>query len=117
MDSLARLSLAAVIVGATGQNLPSPNCALNGLGCPPPAWTPTYNLTQSTVIQPEGSVGGGFFTANHTWGLISLDWTIAQGVWGAGGPANATCEATLAQNCAALKAAGKASRCFIYHNT
>ena len=31
--------------------LPSPTCALNGVPCPPPTWEPTWNLTQSTVIQ------------------------------------------------------------------
>ncbi len=33
---------------------PSPTCSKNGVPCPPPTWTPTWNLTKSTVIQPGG---------------------------------------------------------------
>ena len=49
---------------------PSPTCALSGV-CKPPTWVPTWNLTQSTVIQPSSA---SWFEPNHTWGLISLDW-------------------------------------------
>ena len=93
----------------------SPNCALNGLSCPPPRWTPTWNLTQSTVIQPGHTVG--YFMPEHTWGLVSLDWSVARGTWFTGNTSNTTCEAVLRENCRLLKAAGKATRCFGYHNT
>ena len=91
--------------------LPSPTCALNGEPCPPPTWTPTWNLTQSTVIQPSGS---GFFKPSHPWGLISLDWSVASSIWFTGNTSNSTGEATSRMGCALLKAAGLAHRCFIY---
>lgn len=88
----------------------SPTCALNGNPCPPPLWTPNYNLTESTVIQPSSA---GYFMPNHTWGLISLDWSVARSVWFTGNISNTTCEATSVEGCRRLKAAGKATRCFI----
>jgi Galactose binding lectin domain len=33
---------------------PSPTCSKNGVPCPPPTWTPTWNLTKSTKA-PVGS--------------------------------------------------------------
>lgn len=52
----------------------------------------------------------------HPWGLISLDWSVASAVWYKGNRSNTTCEETSRTGCAMLKAAGKAHRCFIYHN-
>jgi hypothetical protein len=63
---------------------PSPTCALNGLPCAPPQWEPSWNLTQSTVIQPSGDY---FFSPSHPWGLISLDWAS----FGANQPAHHFC--------------------------
>jgi hypothetical protein len=103
------LALAAASAPPPPPPPPSPSCALNGLPCAPPRWAPTWNLTQSTVIQPGHTAG--FFSPNHTWGLVSLDWSVARGTWFTGNASNSTCEATLRSNCAALKAAGKAARC------
>lgn len=89
---------------------PSPTCALNGLPCPLPQWEPTWNLTQSTLIQPGGA---NYFMPAHPWGLISLDWSVASAVWYKGNRSNTTCEETSRTGCAMLKAAGKAHRCFI----
>ena len=116
---LSRLCAALSLGCALSQSNLSPNCAINGLPCAPPSWGFTYNLTQSTVIQPGASAGPGFFMPNHTYGLISLDWSVAQGVWfpNASNTNTTTCEATLRENCRLLKAAGKATRCFGYHNT
>lgn len=44
----------------------------------PPTWKPNWNLTESTTIQPSGN---DFFAPDHTWGLISLDWSVARGIW------------------------------------
>ena len=53
--------------------------AAAGQTFPPPRWAPTWNLTLSTVINP--GITDGFFAPHHSWGLISPDWSIAQGVW------------------------------------
>jgi hypothetical protein len=97
----------------TSLSLPSPTCALNGVPCPPPTWSPTWNLTQSTIIQPSSN---SFFLPNHTFGLISLDWTVARSIWFQGNTKNTTCEATSITGCKMLKDAGLTTRCFIYHN-
>jgi hypothetical protein len=88
---------------------PSPTCALDGY-CAPPTWTPTWNLTQSTVIQPSSP---SWFMPSHPWGLISLDWSVNRQTWFTGNTSNSTCEATSTENCRRLKAAGLAHRCFI----
>jgi hypothetical protein len=92
----------------------SPTCALNGVPCPTPTWTPTWNLTQSTIIQPSSP---SYFMPNHSWGLISLDWTVADSIWYQGDTQNTSCEATSITGCKMLKEAGLATRCFIYHNS
>jgi len=77
--------------------------------CPPPLWEPTWNLTQSTVIQPWCNVNnrnGTIFDPAHPWGLISL----------ASDCAASQEEAATVPICAKLKAEGKATRCFMYHN-
>lgn len=79
----------------------------------PPPWTPNWNLTESTTIQPSGDT---YFMPNHTWGLVSLDWSVARSVWFANGRNHTDCEAVSTEGCRRLKAAGKATRCFIYHN-
>jgi hypothetical protein len=109
------LALALALISAAAQAPPSPSCALNGLPCAPPRWAPTWNLTQSTVIQTGHT--SGYFMPEHTWGLVSLDWSVARGTWFTGNTSNTTCEATLRANCGLLKAAGKATRCFGYHNS
>ena len=70
------------------------------------------------MIQPgnAGCPGGGYFAPVHPWGLVSLDWSSAHSVWFRGNTSNTTCEATSVTNCAQLKAAGLAHRCFIYHS-
>ena len=78
-----------------------------------PTWQPNWNLTESTVIQPSSN---DYFDPVHPWGLISLDWSVARSIWSAPGRANSTCEAVSREGCRRLKASGKATRCFIYHN-
>lgn len=53
---------------------------------------------------------------NHTWGLISLDWSVARAIWFKNGKNKTNNEAVSTKGCQMLKAAGKASKCFIYHN-
>ena len=96
--------------------LPNPTCALNRQPCPVPSgWAEkaTWNLTQSSVIQPSSS---DYFTPKHPWGLVSLDWSVAVNQWFKGNTSNTTCEATSVRGCKMLKQQGLAHRCFIYHN-
>ena len=65
------------------------------------------------MVQPSSV---GFWDTNHTWGLVSIDWTVARDVWFAQGRGHQDCEATSIEGCRRLKVANKATRCFIYHN-
>ena len=84
--------------------LPAPSCAVNGLPCPvPDGWAEdpaVWNLTQSTAIQPSSS---GYFIPTHPWGLISLDWSVANRIWYQGNTSNTTCEAVSTAGCQLLK--------------
>ena len=108
-------ALASLLLASCTAAQVSPNCAINGLFCPPPLWAPTWNLSQSTVIETGHTAS--FFEPAHAWGLISLDWSVARGTWFTGNASNSTCEATLAENCRRLKQAGKAVRCSAYRNS
>ena len=77
---------------------------------PPPTWKPNWNLTESTTIQPSGNT---YFMPTHPWGLISLDWSVARGIWFANGRNKTNCEEVSANGCRKLKAAGLAAKCFI----
>jgi hypothetical protein len=65
------------------------SCATAGApaapACPPPLWTPTWQLNRSTLCNAAGggSDGEGFLNATQAarFGLICLDWAVAQGVW------------------------------------
>ena len=67
-------------------------------------------LTESTTIQPSGNT---YFMPTHPWGLISLDWSVARGIWFANGRNKTNCEEVSTNGCRKLKAAGLAAKCFI----
>lgn len=79
-----------------------------------PLWKPNWNLTESTVIEPSSP--SGYFAPNHTFGLVSLDGNVGRAVYVANGKAHSNQTAVAVDNCRVLKAAGKASKCFIYFN-
>ena len=79
-----------------------------------PAWKPNWNLTESTVIEP--SYPAGYFSPNHTFGLVSLDFSTASSIWFANGANASNATATSVEGCRRLKASGRAARCFVYMN-
>lgn len=103
---------------------PSPSCMLNGEPCPLPGWAPDWSLRNSTAMMAEHWIWAGPVKPIHHWGLLSIDHGCNRGGkqgptnhgWNRLGPAQATCEATSAANCLALKEAGLVTRCGIYHN-
>jgi hypothetical protein len=97
------------------ESQPTASCATNGTRCPPPNWSPVWNLSLSTICQPGG---GTYFVppVNEPWGLISLDWSVAKSVWDKNGLHNGTIEATSRTGCAMIKAVSPMTKCFIYHN-
>ena len=104
---------------------------------PPPNWAPNWNLTEASVCQPGGgnanrynqTAGPGHYwmpADGHIWGLVQIDSSIAACRLGSRADpdfsrphprSNETfCEASTRENCRLLKAAGKATRCLLYHN-
>lgn len=88
--------------------------------CPAPTWAPVWALNRSTICQPGADAGAGWLDAAAAarWGLVSLDWSIANAVWrGSGSPANMTGAATLVEQCRRIKAVDATTKCFVYRNT
>jgi hypothetical protein len=106
--------------GPGGAQLPLlPSCATtNGAPpCPLPVWEPTYQLNRSTIAQPGNTEGYLNATEAGRWGLLSLDWSIANGIWNTGNRSNATGAATLVEQCRQIKAVNPLTKCFVYRNT
>ena len=108
---------------------PSPSCMLSGNAsfdasttpaphpCPVPTdWVVDWSVLNSTAGMSTDPAG--FYPpANQPFGLITLDWQSNRETWLVkDDPNKATCEAALSANCVALKKAGTARRCTIYHN-
>ena len=88
--------------------------------CPAPTWAPVWALNRSTICQPGANVGDSWLdeTAASKWGLVSLDWSVANGVWrGNGNVSNMTGAATLVEQCRRIKAVDATTKCFVYRNT
>jgi len=51
--------------------------------CPLPTWAPVWALNRSTICQPGADDGASWLDAAAAarFGLISLDWSVANGVW------------------------------------
>jgi hypothetical protein len=96
-----------------------PSCATqNGAPpCPLPAapWQPTWELSRSTICQPGNVADWLNATQAASFGLISLDWSIAYEQWRPKGtPCNATTgAATLVEQCRRIKAVNPTTKCFV----
>jgi hypothetical protein len=101
-----------------------PSCAMayGAPPCPLPAapWARTWALNRSTICQPGNSAGWLDAQAAARFGLVSLDWSIASGVWRPqpGAPCSATTgAATLVEQCRRIKAVDPTTKCFVYRNS
>lgn len=122
---LKSLAVAATCSGAPGGGsaLPVvPPCSMTQgtPPCPTPNWPPVWAINRSTMAQPGGNDGDGWLDAAAAarFGLISLDWSVANGVWrGNGDVKNMTGAATLVEQCRRIKAVDPTTKCFVYRNT
>jgi len=73
-------------------------------------------LTLSTICQPGDTSDYWLPPVQQPWGLVSLDWSIANGIWRNKNMSLSTVEATSIENCRRIKAQAPTTRCFIYHN-
>lgn len=102
------------------------SCATAGApdapACPPPTWAPTWQLNRSTLCNAAGggSDGDGFLNATQAarFGLVCLDWAVAQGVWNPPGATkyNMTGGSTLVEQCRRILAADPTTKCMVYRN-
>jgi hypothetical protein len=103
----------------------APSCATQDGAppCPLPAapWQRTWALSKSIICQPGNTQGFLVAADAARFGLVSLDWSIAGGVWRPGGasqPCNSTTgAAALVEQCRQMKAADPTVKCFVYRNT
>ena len=118
---------------ATHAACPAPRCTWSSGGhCedPPPAtekcftpkWTPTYNMSESTVIMPcnynELMSNGPMWPTIREFGLISIDWSNSKKDWISTTPM--TCEENLVKQAKLIKTGnplGKAQKVWVYRNT
>jgi hypothetical protein len=90
--------------------------------CLTPKWTPTYNMSLSTVIMPcnyqELMSDGPFWPTIREFGLISIDWSNSKSEWVNTDPM--TCEENLVKQAQLIKAnnpLGAAQKVWVYRNT
>ena len=78
-----------------------------------PLWPPTYNMRDSTIIQPCNM--SGFLNATHysQFGAVSIDWSNAKQLWV---QPPMSCEEKLVEQAALLKAARPGVRVMGYRN-
>jgi hypothetical protein len=117
------LAISATCAAGSGTANGGASCAVNGTACPLPnaaLWPAQWNLTLSTAVEPGRDVAPNYFnfSAQQPWGLVSLDNSAAEQVWG---PNNRNrndtmVEATLSENCRRIKAVSPGTRCLLYHN-
>jgi len=93
-----------------------------GAPCPAPGWAPTWQLNRSTLCMPGagGTNGDGFLDAAAAarFGIVCLDWAVAQAVWNPPGTSkfNMTGGSTLVEQCRAIKAVDGSTKCMVYRN-
>lgn len=99
--------------GAAAASCGAPCCSNEGLSGRFPIWPSTYNMQDSTIIQPCNT--SGWLDAAHfsQFGLVSIDWSNAKQLWVV---PPMSCEELLVEQAARLKAARPAVRVMGYRN-
>jgi len=79
-----------------------------------PKWPPTYNMSQSTIIQPCNY--SGYFSPEFSgkWAIISYDWSNAKQMWANQKPMN--CEDMLLKQAQATKQYSNTNHVWVYRN-
>eukprot|EP01051_Picozoa_sp_SAG22_P011968 SAG22_NODE_1201_length_5182_cov_3.788904_5_plen_237_part_00 len=88
-------------------------------GPPPlvPKWTPTFNMSESTVIMPCNYTGLYDYDAYPDlakFGLVDYDWSNAKKTWANQSPMDA--DGMLVKQAARNKAANPSAKVFVYRN-
>lgn len=79
-----------------------------------PPWAPTYDMRLSSAAMPCNYSGFFDVPTAAQWGLADFDWSNAKLVWVNDKPMD--CEALLARQAEAVKAASPSTRIFVYRN-
>ena len=97
----------------------SPACVLANAPCPLPPWEPTWILNRSTMLMTCNNTGLIDPVAASRFGVITLDWTSGDGVWGNTTnflPRDAPCGLVLLEQAAQIKAVQPSTRVMVYRN-
>eukprot|EP00035_Acanthoeca_spectabilis_P015689 m.315705 g.315705 ORF g.315705 m.315705 type:complete len:244 (+) comp16413_c0_seq35:2843-3574(+) len=87
---------------------PKPNAA---------KWTPTYNMSESTVVMPCNYTGLYDYNAYPElakFGLVDYDWANAKSTWANQSPMD--CDGMLVEQAARNKAQNPSAKVFVYRN-
>lgn len=86
----------------------------SALGAVPSGYTPTWNLSRSTIAMPCNYET--FFDVQLTakFGLVSFDWSNAKALWANARPMN--CEELLVEQAAMVKAVNPDTHVWVYRN-
>jgi hypothetical protein len=82
-----------------------------------PKWTPTYNMSLSTILQPcnySGLYDYDAYPSLARFGVVDFDWSNAKRTWINHSPMD--CDAMLAEQAARNTAKNPAARVFVYRN-
>eukprot|EP00038_Savillea_parva_P031914 m.91837 g.91837 ORF g.91837 m.91837 type:complete len:426 (+) comp9929_c0_seq1:268-1545(+) len=82
-----------------------------------PRWTPTYNMSESTVVMPcnySGLYDFDVYPELARFGLVDYDWSNSKGYWVDQSPMN--CEEMLVDQAARNKALNPTAKVFVYRN-
>ena len=79
-----------------------------------PPWTPTYNMSLSTIVMPCNDSGWMDATIAGRWGIVDFDWSNAKQLWANAKPMD--CQERLVTQADMVKEISPASRVFVYRN-
>ena len=77
-------------------------------------WSPTYNMSMSTVIMPCNTTGYFNPSAAAAYGLVDIDWSNAKKEWANAKPMD--CEEQLVKQARLIKAQNSHTRVWVYRN-
>ena len=97
-------------IDTTGQ--PSRLCVPNASGLK--GWTPTYNMSMSTIIMPCNTTGYFEPSAAARYGIVDVDWSNAKQQWAHATPMD--CEACLVEQARLIKAQNPRTKVWVYRN-
>ena len=99
-------------MGVDTDGVPSRLCLPNASGGK--GWSPTYNMSMSTIIMPCNTSGYFDPGAAARYGLVDIDWSNAKQEWANAKPMD--CEERLVTQARLIKSQNPATKVWVYRN-